>query len=211
MPSSEPNTAALRALRLLLLMTLAAGFALPLTPLIAAPAARPPLLQQHEAMLEALTPAQQQEFGQHLAAWNALPRAEREERRARYLAWLQLQPAERTQLHALAAQVAAFPPARAQALRAQFDALEEVQRRGWRLGPSLGRDYAALFPLLAYVPQGQQQPLLARLRGLDAAQRADMGVLVQRTPPQERAALREELLKVPPASLAGWLKHKLDQ
>lgn len=170
-----------------------------------------PEVRQHEATLERLTPQQRLEFGQRLAAWNALPRAEREARRMRYLAWKQLPPDERAQLRALAAQVAAFPPERRQALRTQFDALEEVQRRGWRLGPTLGRDYAALFPLLAYVPASQQQPLLARLRGLDAQQRADLAVLVQRTPPQERAALRRELVAIAPATLAVWLKRRLDQ
>ncbi len=192
----------------MLLAGSALAFAFTLT---AGPADTPNALQQHAAKLETLTPLQQQQFGQRLAAWNALPRAEREERRARYLAWMNLQPGERAQLRVLAAQVAAFPPERTQALRAQFDALEEVQRRGWRLGPSLGRDYAALFPLLAYVPESQQQPLLVRLRGLDDPQRADLGRLVQRTPPQERPALREALLKVPSAEVAGWLQHKLDQ
>lgn len=182
--------------------------------LAAAPAPRvmaEPEIQQREAMLERLTPQQRREFGQRLAAWNALPRAEREARRMRYLAWKQLTPGERAELHALAVQVAAFPPERRQALRVQFDMLEEVQRRGWQLGPTLGRDYAALFPLLAYVPASQQQPLLARLRGLDTEQRADLAVLVQRTPPQERAALRSELVAIPPATLAVWLKRKLDQ
>ncbi len=170
-----------------------------------------PEVRQREAMLERLTPRQRREFGQRLAAWDALPRAEREARRMRYLAWKQLTPGERAELHALAVQVAAFPPERRQALRAQFDTLEEVQRRGWRLGPTLGRDYAALFPLLAYVPESQQQPLLARLRGLDAEQRADLALLVQRTPPQERAALRSDLAASPQATLAVGLHRKLDQ
>jgi hypothetical protein len=170
-----------------------------------------PEVRQREAMLERLTPQQRLEFGRRLAAWNALPRADREARRMRYLAWKQLPPAERAHLRVLAVQVAVFSPERRQALRAQFEALEEVQRRGWRLGPTLGRDYAALFPLLAYVPASQQQRLLARLRALDAEQRADLAVLAQRTPPQERAALRRELVEVPPATLAVWLKRKLDQ
>lgn len=212
MRSSESGMRRFFAGLRLILFALFSLWALPLPALRAAgPVVMSSLAQRHEAALEALTPAQRQAFGQRLAAWNALPRSEREERRARYLAWQQLEPGERAQLRALAAQVAAFPPERAQALRAQFDALEEVQRRGWRLGPALGRDYPVLFPLLAYVPAAQQQPLLARLRGLEAAQRADLGVLVQRTPPQERAALRNELLAVPRATLAAWLKRKLDQ
>jgi hypothetical protein len=166
---------------------------------------------QRQARLQAMTPDQRVQFGQRLAAWNALPRSERQERRARYQAWLQLQAGERDSLRALAAQVEAFPPERKQALRAQFDALDDVQRRGWRLGPLLGRDYSALHPLLAYVSASQRLPLLARLRSLDAQQRADLAVLAQRTPPQDRQALRNELLSVPPAQVHDWLRKKLDQ
>jgi hypothetical protein len=166
---------------------------------------------QRQARLQAMTPEQRAQFGQRLAAWNALPPAEREERRARYQAWLQLEASERDSLRALAARVEAFPPERRQALRAQFDALDDVQRRGWRLGPELGRDYPELHPLLAYVPAPQRLPLLVRLRSMDGRQRADLGVLAQRTPPQDRQALRGELLSVPPAQVAAWLRKKLDQ
>jgi hypothetical protein len=79
------------------------------------------------------------------------------------------------------------------------------------LGPALGRDYASLHPLLAYVPAVQRLPLLARLRSLDEQQRVDLAVLAQRTPPQDRQALRSELLSVPPSELANWLRRKLDQ
>lgn len=166
---------------------------------------------ERQARLQAMTPAQRVQFGRRLAAWNALPLREREERRARYQAWLQLDAGERDSLRALAAQVAAFPPERKQALRAQFDALDDAQRRGWRLGPVLGRDYLSLHPLLAYVSASQRLPLLTRLRSMDAQQRADLAVLAQRTPPQDRQALRSELLSVPPAQLATWLRAKLGQ
>lgn len=163
------------------------------------------------ARLQAMTPEQRVQFGQRLAAWNALPLGEREERRARYQAWLQLSAGERDSLRALAAQVDAFPPERKQALRAQFDTLDDVQRRGWRLGPVLGRDYPSLHPLLAYVSAPQRLPLLVRLRNMDAQQRADLAVLAQRTPPQDRQSLRSELLSVPPAQITAWLRKKLDQ
>ncbi len=166
---------------------------------------------QRLARLQAMTPEQRVQFGQRLAAWNALPRSEREERRARYRAWLQLEAAERAELRVLAARVGAFPAERRQALHAQFDALQDVQRQGWRLGPVLGRDYALLHPLLAYVPEQQRLPLLARLRGMDAEQRADLAVLAQRTPPQDRQALRGELLAIPSEEVAAWLRRKLDQ
>ncbi|WP_163839195.1 DUF3106 domain-containing protein [Pseudoxanthomonas sacheonensis] len=166
---------------------------------------------ERQARLQAMTPEQRVQFGQRLAAWNALPLGEREERRARYQAWLQLEAGERDSLRALAAQVDAFPPERKQALRAQFDALDDVHQRGWRLGPVLGRDYPSLHPLLAYVSAPQRLALLARLRSMDAQQRADLAVLAQRTPPQDRQALRSELLSVSPAQTAAWLRGKLDQ
>ena len=166
---------------------------------------------QRQARLQAMTPEQRVQFGQRLAAWNALPSDERERRRARYQAWLQLDASERVSLRALAAEVEAFPPERKQALRAQFDALDDVQRHGWRLGPALGRDYAPLHPLLAYVPAPQRLPLLARLRSMDEQQRVDLAVLAQRTPPQDRQALRSELLSVPPSEVAAWLRRKLIQ
>lgn len=166
---------------------------------------------QRQAQLQAMTPEQRVQFGQRLAAWNALPSREREQRRARYQAWLQLDANERVSLRALAAQVEAFPPERKQALRAQFDGLDDVQRHGWRLGPALGRDYAALHPLLAYVPASQRLPLLAKLRSMDEQQRVDLAVLAQRTPPQDRQALRSELLSVPPSEVATWLRRKLIQ
>lgn len=166
---------------------------------------------QRQARLQAMTPEQRVQFGQRLAAWNALPSGEREQRRARYQAWLQLDANERVSLRALAAQVETFPPERKQALRAQFDALDDVQRHGWQLGPALGRDYAALHPLLAYVPAPQRLPLLAKLRGMDEQQRVDLAVLAQRTPPQDRQALRSELLSVPPSEVAAWLRRKLSQ
>lgn len=166
---------------------------------------------QRLARLQAITPEQRVQFGQRLAAWNALPPSERVERRARYQAWWQLDANERDRLRALAAQVDAFPPERRQALRTQFDALDDVQRHGWRLGPVLGRDYASLYTLLAYVPASQRLPLLARLRSMDATERADLAVLAQRTPPQDRQALRSELLSVPPLEVAVWLRRKLDQ
>ncbi|MET1163049.1 MAG: DUF3106 domain-containing protein [Pseudoxanthomonas sp.] len=166
---------------------------------------------QRGARLQAMTHEQLVQFGQRVAAWNALPAREREQRRSRYQSWSQLEAAERESLRALAAQVAAFPPERTQALRAQFDALDDVQRYGWRLGPTLGRDYAALHPLLGYVPLPQRQPLLARLRRMDAQQRIDLAVLAQRTPPQDRQALRNELLSVPLSEMTVWMRRKLDQ
>lgn len=167
------------------------------------------LRDQHAVRLQAMSPEQRVQFGQRLAGWKALPLAEREERRARYQAWLQLDEAERQRLRVVGAEVAAFPPQRRQALRAQFDALDASQRRGWRLGPALGADYEKLQPLLAYVPPAQRLPLLACLQAMSVEQRAGLAVLAQRTPPQDRQGLRVELLAQPRAQLGVWLQQKL--
>ncbi len=169
------------------------------------------LQDQRAARLQAMSSEQRVQFGQRLAAWNALSLAEREDRRARYQAWLQLDEAERIRLRAVAAEIANFPPQRRQALRTQFDALDASQRRGWRLGPTLGADYERLQPLLAYVPPAQRAPLLAALRTMSVEQRAGLAVLAQRTPPQDRETLRGELLALSPAQVAAWLRRRLDQ
>ncbi|MEO6519700.1 MAG: DUF3106 domain-containing protein [Pseudoxanthomonas sp.] len=178
---------------------------------LASAAAQADSLQQRQDALRAMTPEQRVRLSQALAAWDALPRDQREERRARYQAWLQLDQAERVRLRVMAAQVGAYPADRRHALRLQFDALDDVQRHGWRLGPVLGQEYAQLHPLLAYVPQAQRLPLLARLRAMSAQQRTDLALLAQRTPPQDRQALRSELLATPAGAVSGWLAQKLGQ
>jgi hypothetical protein len=167
------------------------------------------LQDQRAVRLQAMSSEQRMQFGQRLAEWKALPLAEREDRRARYQAWLQLEEAERLRLRAVAAEIATFPPQRQQALRAQFDALDASQRRGWRLGPALGADYEKLQPLLAFVPPAQRLPLLASLRAMTAEQRAGLAALAQRTPPQDRQALRAELLAQPEGQRKAWLQRKL--
>lgn len=167
------------------------------------------LQDQRAARLQAMSSEQRVQFGQRLAEWKARPLAEREDRRARYQAWLQLEETERARLRAVATEIATFPPQRQQALRAQFEALDANQRRGWRLGPTLGADYEKLQPLLAYVPPAQRSPLLATLRAMTAEQRAELAALAQRTPPQDRDALRAEMLAQSGAQLETWLQRKL--
>ena len=182
---------------------------------IAAPAVSPAVAQsemrERAARLQAMTPDQRSSFLLRLAAWNALLPSEREDRRARYQAWSALDSNERSALRAIATEVATFPVERQQALRAEFATLDLTQRHGWRLGQALGADYVKLHPLLAYVPAEQRQPLLAVLRGMDAQQRADLAVLAQRTPPQDREALRTELLTIPAPRRSAWLQQQLDR
>ena len=169
------------------------------------------LLSARQSRMQSLTPEQRNAFTQRLAVWDALPRAEREDRRARYLAWRELDATERMRLQGVANEVAAFPPERQQALHQEFAALDAAQRAGWRLGMALGSDYEKLHPLVAYVPVQQRLPLLNALRAMSPGQRAELGVLAQRTPPQERQALRDELLATPAAQRDAWLVRKLGE
>jgi hypothetical protein len=79
------------------------------------------------------------------------------------------------------------------------------------LGPVLGADYARLQPLLAHVPLAQQPGLLHTLRSMTPMQRSDLAVLVQRTPPAERDALRRALVSTSDANREAWLRLSLER
>ncbi|KRA17324.1 DUF3106 domain-containing protein [Lysobacter sp. Root604] len=168
-------------------------------------------LQANAAQWAAWNAEQRAAFATRAARWSALPAPERANARERYAAWLALPADERALAQAAAARYAALPPEQQQALRARYDALDGSLQRGWLLGPSLGLDYAALQPLLAQLPPEQHEPMLRVLRELSAQQRKDLAVLVQRTPPQARDALRRELLATRWDERDGWFWHKLGQ
>ncbi len=167
-------------------------------------------LQQRRWRLDALSPPQRAAFVQRMAVWDALPRGEREDRRARYAAWQELDEVQRTRVRAAAEEISALPPEQQAMLRSRFDALDEMQRRGWRLGPVLGADYSRLQPLFGFVPEADRDATISLLRQLDVEQRNDLAVLAQRIPPQERAAFRQELLAVPAAERSTWLRARRD-
>ena len=189
--------------------------------------AAPAVLQDFQAVLPRLQPDQRAELQEHAArwsswsaderrafttrasAWDALSPGERGRRRERFQAWQALSSAEQARVRAAARQFATLAPDRRQALRAQFDALDRSERRGWLLGPSLGADYPALQPLLAQVPAAEHADLLRVLRTMDSRQRRDLAVLVQRTPPQERPRLRRELVSTAAADREEWLWERL--
>lgn len=173
-----------------------------------------PLQQQlraRQATLQALAPTQRQALQQRSVAWDALPLAQRRELRERWQAWQALPAREQWQLRTAATAFAALPPEQQQVLRARFEALGESERRGWRLGPVLGADYARLQPLLMQVPSAQREPLLAVLRAMTPAELDDLATLAQRTPPQERDALRRDLVSTSAANRAAWLRLRLDR
>lgn len=194
---------------------------------VASAIAAPPGLGDFKRVMPLLQPAERSRLQQRAAtwrswsaheraahaartkAWDALPVAERGERRERYVAWQALPGGERARIERAREAFAAMDPAQREVLRAQFAALDGSVRRGWRLGPSLGADYAALQPLLAQVPAEQHEPLLRVLRAMEPRQRIDLAALAQRTPPDQRAALRRELLSTSAANRDAWLHDRL--
>lgn len=189
--------------------------------------ATPAVLQDFQAVLPQLQPQQRAQLQQQATRWAGWNEAERRgfaaratrwdgqspaargARRERYRAWQALPAAEQARVRAAARQFASLPPERRGVLRAQFDALDRSERRGWLLGPDLGADYPALQPLLAQVPAGEHEDMLAVLRAMDSRQRRDLAVLVQRTPPQERARVRRELVSTAATNRDDWLWDRL--
>jgi len=169
------------------------------------------LLLRRQTQLDAMTAPRRQAFAQRIAAWDALPPDQQAPRRDAWLAWIALPRAQRLRLRATADAYAALPIEQQLALRREFDALDASERRGWLLGPELGRDYPRLQPLLAQVPVAQRGRLLAILHAMSPGERGDLAVLAQRTPPQERDALRLALLSTSAEGRAAWLRSQLDR
>ncbi|HVJ36841.1 MAG TPA: DUF3106 domain-containing protein [Stenotrophomonas sp.] len=141
--------------------------------------------------------------------WAELDAAAREDVRARYAAWQALDPAARERIRQARTRLATLPLDQQRALRTRFDAMDRLHRTGWRLGPQLGRQYPALQPLFGYVAPEQRARALALLQSLDEQQLAQLAVISQRSAPQDRPALRDELLALAPSARAAWLRARV--
>ncbi len=168
-------------------------------------------LRQRAITWSGWTVAERADFSARVAAWDALRPSERGERRERYQAWQTLPPEERAMVRAAMRRHATLPLEEQLVLRAQFDALDRSHRRGWLLGPSLGADYPALQPLLAQVAATDHEAMMRVLRAMTPQQRIDLATLVQRTPPQERDALRRALVSTSAANRQQWLWLQLER
>jgi uncharacterized protein DUF3106 len=175
------------------------------------PASAQQELRARDARWMAFSPRQQQALRARMAAWDALPEAERQRRRGQWQAWQAMPAPQRAQLQAAAIAFASLPAQQQQTLRAQFAALDATAQRGWLLGPALGSDYTRLQPLLLQVPGAQRDRLLAVLQSMTSTERADLGRLAQRTPPQQRDALRRALLSTSAINRAAWLQSELER
>lgn len=139
----------------------------------------------------------------------ALDPAQLRELRSRYAQWQALPESERARIRDAARRVAALPAAQQQALRARFEEQDQRFRDGWLLGPQLGQQFPKLQGLFGYLPADQRMPALAALRQLNDGQLAQLTLIAQRTPPQERDRVRDEFLGLAPAARDVWLKENL--
>lgn len=133
--------------------------------------------------------------------------AELRELRSRYAQWQALPESERARVREAAHRMASLPPEQAQGVRDTFHAQDARFRDGWRLGPSLGAQYPKLQGLFGFVPADQRDAALAVLRQLSADQLAQLSLVAQRTPPQERDQVRGEFLKLGAADRDRWLRE----
>jgi hypothetical protein len=129
--------------------------------------------------------------------------------RSRYAAWQALPEPERARIREAARAVAALPPAQQQTLRQRFAEQDQRFRDGWLLGPQLGQLFPKLQGLFGYLPAEQREPALAILRQLSNDQLAQLSLVAQRTPPQERDQVRSQFLALAPGARDAWLKQNV--
>ncbi|WP_414554613.1 DUF3106 domain-containing protein [Stenotrophomonas forensis] len=145
------------------------------------------------------------------SAFAQLDAAQQRQRRADYAAWRALPEGERERIRQAATRFNALPADQQQRLRQQFQAQDQAFREGWRLGPQLGLVFPKLHGLFGYVPPQQREAALAVLRQLSPAQLAQLTLVAQRTPPQERDTVRSAFLAVPATERDSWLKRQAGQ
>jgi len=141
--------------------------------------------------------------------WAQLSAEQRRERRAQYADWKMLGEGERQRIRAAAVRFQALPLAQQQALRERFTVQDRVFRDGWRLGPLLGEHFGRLQGMFGFVPAEQRTQVLMVLRQLSPGQVAQLTLVAQRTPPQERDSVRDAFLAVPAARRDAWLAQQV--
>lgn len=143
--------------------------------------------------------------------WDALPAQVRGEQRGRWQAWQALAPVERVQLREIGLRVRQLSSEEQQALHERFATQASDARAGWWLGPRLGRDWPRVAALFGFVEPGERERLLRFLREATAEDIDACARLAQSIPPEEREALRAELLGQPTAQRGAWLQARLQR
>ena len=142
-------------------------------------------------------------------AWDALPAPVRGQRRGAWQAWRALAPSERIALRTVARRLQQLPDVQQVQLRARFAAQLPDARQGWWLGPRLGPTWPRVAALFAFVPESERQPVLGLLRESDHEDIDALERLAQVTPPEDREAVRTDLLRVPAMQRRTWVLQKL--
>ena len=127
------------------------------------------------------------------------------EQRERQTAWLQLDEAQRQRVRDAESAWAALSASEQAQMRTEFAQLDHSEQRGWLLGPQIGALWPQLSPLFSYVPEEERAPVLRILHEMNADELQALGRIAWRTPPEQRDALRKELIDVPAANRASWL------
>ena len=132
----------------------------------------------------------------------------------------QLQPERRAQLLERATQWQGLTAAQREAFTrraAEWDALPRAERdarrvnyRAWQaLTPDERARLQALSARVRALPADERATLRAQFDALDGSERRDLGMLVYRTPPQQRDRLRRELLSTAAGQRDRWLWERL--
>jgi hypothetical protein len=159
----------------------------------------------------ARTPAERIALRERLEQWDQQAPATRAKRRTPFLAWQRLSAGDRQRAANAAARLAQLPATEQQSLREQFAAVPADAQALWWMGPALGQELAPIAALFAFMPEADRPALLAALRGLDPASRADLALLAPRLSEAKRQALRRDLLRAPPESRAELIRERLAQ
>ena len=179
--------------------------------IVRVPAAMQQELREQAALWTTWSASQRGDFVRRAAQWSNTPREEQARRREHYQAWRRLDFVAADAVEDAVQAFARLSPDEQARLHSEFDAFEPTVQRGWLLGPVIGVDYPKLQPLLAQLPEAQHAPMLRALRRMTNAERADLAVLAQRVPPQERAELIRDLLSTADDNRAAWLRARLDR
>ena len=154
-------------------------------------------------------PGTGERVGVPVQRWDQLSDEQQRQRRAHYMAWRALSPAAQQRVREAAARFAALPPSQQQALRERFNAQDQSFREGWRLGPLLGEYFSRLQGMFGFVPESERATALTVLQQLSPGQVAQLALVAQRTPPQQRDSVRAEFLAVPAAQRDAWLARQV--
>ena len=104
-----------------------------------------------------------------------------------------------------------LPADQRQALHERYAAQPSDARNGWWLGPRLGASWPRVAALFTYVDAGERDAVLRLLREATPDQIDAYARLAQITPPEQRAALRAQLLAQPAAQRGAWLQARIAQ